>query len=152
MPQPELYSELLAHLNTCPFCEIDKSLMITEYPTAFMTIACSPYHEDHILIIPKKHITSFLDLPREEYEEITSLLHIGMNMIKRLGHENATLFVREGPHSGKTVPHLHYHIVPEVLIHSDTDPAKRILLSHGEKENAMRKMTKVFEEHISMLS
>lgn len=148
MNKQVLYSEFNSQLHECPFCQIRKHLIIAEYPKAFMTIALFPYHEDHILIIPKKHITSFLDLSSEEYEEITSLLKIGMRMTKNIGHENATLFVREGKNSGKTVPHLHYHIVPEVVIHSDIDPAKRIMLSEEQTVTTLRKMKIAFDTEV----
>lgn len=125
---PETYEHLLSSLPSCPFCDIEDRKIIIEYASAYMTIATAPYHEDHLLIVPKRHVESFLKLDAEEYGEISALCRLGVKMLKKLGHKDVSVLVREGKTSGKSIPHLHYHVVPDVIIHSTTQEGVRHVL------------------------
>jgi len=110
------YSLFLKNLSKCPFCHIDKSLLLISYQTAFLTFALAPYSKHHLLIIPKRHIESLFDLNVEEHEEIEGLKRAGLLLLQKMGYKNITFLVREGKKIGKSIPHLHYHLIPKTLI------------------------------------
>ncbi|MFA9262605.1 MAG: HIT family protein [Undibacterium sp.] len=102
-------------LGTCPFCASDDRRLI-ENETAYVTYALAPYHKHHLLIIPKDHKLSFLDLSPEEHINIQDLAQKSSRLLRYLGYENFTLMVREGMGTGKSVEHLHYHFIPNVQL------------------------------------
>ena len=67
----------------------------------------------HILVIPKKHIGSVLEVKPEDAQLI---MHI-MEVIQKIAVENGLdqegfrITVNTGRDGGQTVPHLHFHIL-----------------------------------------
>lgn len=114
-----IYSEFLATLTDCPFCATSHRI-ITENEYAFLTYAIAPYRPDHLLVIPKQHIEHVLELSPEVTNDLDALQRAGLRILNKLGHENVTLLVREGMGAGKSIPHLHYHLVPDILL-GDTE-------------------------------
>lgn len=123
-----LYKTYLKTLTQCPFC-INKDRKILENKEAFLTYARAPYAQHHLLVIPKRHVDSFLDLKNIENSSITKLLHKGVHLLHTLGHVNCSILVRDGKGSGKSIEHLHYHIIPNHRI-GDLD-------IHGEKRRVL---------------
>ncbi len=111
--------------SVCPFCHELKKDIITENETAFLTYALAPYHKHHLLIIPKRHVSPILDLTEREVADLYELEKKGITLIHKIGYHDLTVLLREGKKSGKSVDHLHYHIIPETVItdveHGNTD-------------------------------
>lgn len=106
-----LYRDYCEILEVCPFCDGKNHELVT-YETAFLTYALALYHQHHLLVIPRRHVESFLKLDAEEYGEISGLLRYGVRLLHQLGYHDCTILVRDGKKAGKSIPHLHYHIVP----------------------------------------
>ena len=81
-----------------------------------MTFALAPYHADHLLVVPKRHIEHILDITKEEMDDIDALEKNGWELLKKLGYKSVSFIVREGVESGRTVTHIHYHVIPEVRL------------------------------------
>ena len=130
----QTYRELLHSLTICPFCNIEENKLLVQHAYAYMTFSIAPYHEDHLLILPNRHVESFMDLSDEEYTEIATLCRLGVKVLKTLGYADVTVLVREGKGSGKSVSHLHYHVIPDVLMqNARQDPMARIVLNLEEQ-------------------
>ena len=129
-----LYSEYLKQLTTCPFCGTQQSL--SQHESAYLTFAYAPYHKHHLLVVPKRHTTSFFDMTREERAAAESLVELGTSVLRKLGYENFTILVREGSGPAKSIPHMHYHIIPDVVIGD---------LDHKGKERTMMTDAEVVE-------
>lgn len=110
-----LYKEFLKNIRKCPFCE-RKDFIFKENEHAYLTFSLAPYTKDHLLAIPKTHAKSFADLKMVEYESVSDLLKIGSKILEKLGYDSSTILVRSGNNGARSVEHLHFHIVPEVLI------------------------------------
>ena len=123
-----LYTTYLKTLTQCPFCD-NKDRIIFENKEAFITYAKAPYAQYHILVIPKRHIDSFLELTKSEDAHIIMLLRKGVKLLHTLGYKNCSILVRDGKDSGKSIKHLHYHIIPNHRI-GDLD-------IHGEKRKVL---------------
>ncbi|MBI5140478.1 MAG: HIT domain-containing protein [Candidatus Vogelbacteria bacterium] len=109
------YKDLVNKLTRCPFCDIKQPIIIHK-KTAFLTPSIAPYYKHHLLVIPKRHIISFLDMTRNEYRDIIDLLKTGGETIRQLGHNNFSVLIRDGSNDAKSVEHLHCHIIPNVKI------------------------------------
>lgn len=109
------YKDYLKDLHVCPFCQ-PEGRIIAENELAYITYAKAPYNIDHLLIVPKRHFEELLDLQKEEVEAIDALLRTSFELLKKLGHENISVLLRQGNASGKSIKHLHYHAIPDVVL------------------------------------
>jgi diadenosine tetraphosphate (Ap4A) HIT family hydrolase len=128
-----LYREYLKTVNKCPFCEHIKQVILLENENAILTYAIAPYHKYHLLVIPKRHVEHIKDLEWHELISITALLSSGIKALDRFGHDDCSIVVKD---KYKTVPHLHYHIVPGgdiTDISLDTE-VRKMLTDKEEKE------------------
>lgn len=123
------YKDYLKGVTRCPFCYLDKNQIIKENGNAFLTFCLAPYHKHHMLVIPKKHTEKIFDIEKDELKGVYELLQIGTNILKNIGYDNLTLLVREGDGAGKSIPHMHFHIIPNTRI-GDVD-------SRGEERNIL---------------
>lgn len=134
-----LYSEYLKQLTACPFCGSQQSLSQNE--SAYLTFAYAPYHKHHLLVVPKRHTTSFFDITHEERVATDSLIELGTSVLRKLGYENFTILVREGSGPAKSIPHMHYHIIPDVLIGDlDHRGKERTMMTDAEMLETQREL------------
>lgn len=127
------YTEFLKTQTTCPFCEQTVDRMIKEENNAYLTYSIAPYHKHHLLVITKRHIKNFKELEIEEINSINKLLHIGVNMLKSLEYKDYAILLRNGDNSHKSLEHLHYHIIPSVIIGDlDHRGEERIVMTNEE--------------------
>ncbi len=104
-------------MSDCIFCKIiageipAKKIYEDGEMLAFHDI--TPQAPVHFLLIPKKHITSLLDMEAEDTALAGRLLHKAQELAKELGcEENGARFVINAKrHGGQTVDHLHIHIL-----------------------------------------
>lgn len=135
-----LYTTYLKTLTSCPFCgHTDRRIF--ENRDAFLTYAKAPYAPHHLLVIPKRHVSSFLELTKSEDASITKLLHKGVELLHTFGNANCSILVRDGKGSGKSIQHLHYHIIPNHRIGDlDVNGAKRKVLTQQEINNVIKEL------------
>ena len=104
-------------MEDCVFCKIIKGEIPSdkvyedEEVIAFKDI--QPAAPIHILVIPKKHIASLLDLQDEDYYLIGKI----QKVINQIAHEmelekdGYRVIVNCGKDAGQEVMHLHYHLL-----------------------------------------
>ena len=108
------YKDYLAGLpdEFCPFC-VPQNRSFIENDSALLTYALAPYHPHHLLVVPKRHVLSSLEISNEETVELWQLIRCGMQVLRELGYKDYSVLVREGEVGGiKSIAHLHYHIIP----------------------------------------
>jgi diadenosine tetraphosphate (Ap4A) HIT family hydrolase len=128
-----LYHEYLKqNLGECPFCNTtDRKIISTA--NCYLTYALAPYHKHHLLVVPRKHRTSIFELNDDEKNEIDTLIEQGSSVLRRLGYTDFTIIVREGHEVGKSIDHLHYHIIPNTHIGDlDHNSNERRILTENE--------------------
>ena len=104
-------------MEDCVFCKIIKgdipSKKVYEDDDILAFYDINPIAKVHVLVIPKKHITSLLELKKEdkdllfhifnkinEIAEIVGVAKTGFRVISNVGED-----------SGQAVKHLHFHIL-----------------------------------------
>ncbi len=126
-----LYTDFLKNITNCQFCDFDENKIIKRNKDAFLIFPIAPYCKHHLLVIPDRHVECFEDLNNEEKESIDSLLNNAVKLLKVLGHGGYTILIRSGENIGKTVKHLHYHIVPSMDF-GISNSNDRVIMTQGE--------------------
>lgn len=104
-------------MSDCIFCKIingdipSNKVYEDENFLAFHDI--NPKAKIHVLVIPKKHIPTFMDIQEEDFNLIVELHGVIQNIAKKLKiDENGFRVVNNcKDHGGQEVYHLHYHIL-----------------------------------------
>ena len=101
-------------MSNCIFCNISEKSIVNDYKHFFIIRDSSPVTSLHSLIIPKRHIVSYFECSKDEYEEIPLVLHTQKTELK-LTDDSITGFnigMNIGEDAGQTVFHFHIHIIP----------------------------------------
>ncbi len=137
------YIDFLKTVKKCPFCFIDKQLVIKNLGLVYLKIANAPYCKDHLLVIPRRHVVSFLKLNLHERSEIDLMIQLAVRSLHSLGYKDVSILVRDGLAVGKSVKHLHYHIIPTLPIGPSQWVSKnREVLSTIEETKRAKQMKK----------
>lgn len=104
--------------QTCLFCQIAQGeiptefLLETENVVAFRDI--NPVAPTHILLIPKRHISSMAHLKQEDQALMGELVMLASKLAKQEGLEAGyRMVVNTGRDGGQSVDHLHFHLLGE---------------------------------------
>ncbi len=139
-----LYTEYLKTNTACPFCEPITNRIIKRGENAFLTYALAPYHKHHLMVVHYRHIENFKELNADETKSIEKLLHTGIDILESLGYADYTILLRNGDATGKSIKHIHYHIVPSVLIGDlDHKGEERKVMTTEEIDSFMNQVTKI---------
>ena len=101
-------------MSNCVFCNIPEHSIVNDYKHFFIIRDSSPVTSLHSLVIPKRHIVSYFECNKEEYEEIPLVLNTQKTELK-LTDDAITGFnigMNIGEDAGQTVFHFHIHIIP----------------------------------------
>lgn len=129
-----MYDDYLKTLDKCPFCNLKKQEIVRENKFARVILAKAPYHKDHLLVVPKRHVIKISQLKNNELEEISSLVFwAGKKLEKK--HHNLSILYREGNKKkiGKSIDHFHVNLIPDEMIGSiEVNKNGRKVLSEKE--------------------
>jgi len=101
----------------CIFCQIvqgkvpSDTVYEDDEMKAFRDI--HPVAPTHVLIIPKRHITSLADLPDEETPLIGRMARVANELARKEGvaRKGYRIIISSGEEGGQVVPHLHMHLL-----------------------------------------
>ena len=86
---------------------------IDETDNEICLLDISPFTEGHTLVIPKREVARFEELPESE---ALSLMHtmqrVSKAVCKAYGGADYNIQLNNGPGAGQEVPHVHFHIIP----------------------------------------
>lgn len=101
----------------CIFCQIVAgeipSDTLYQDDNVFVFRDINPQAPTHLLIIPKKHIPSLVDLSEEESPLISEMVNISNQLARQEGvaESGYRLAINCGEQGGQLVPHLHMHLL-----------------------------------------
>lgn len=104
-------------MDNCIFCKIingeipSEKVYEDELVLSFRDI--SPEAPAHVLIIPKKHISSLNELKEEDGEIISHIFIVAKEIAEKLGIANSgyRIVTNCGEDGGQTVSHIHFHLL-----------------------------------------
>jgi diadenosine tetraphosphate (Ap4A) HIT family hydrolase len=117
-PEGDEHKSPTAHgpLPGCLFCRMDDTtvhVILCENDSFFARFDNFPATSGHVEVVPKRHVVSFFDLMEQEVADAYSLLKEARRLLdERYGADGYTVGVNEGEAAGRTVHHLHIHLVP----------------------------------------
>jgi diadenosine tetraphosphate (Ap4A) HIT family hydrolase len=72
-----------------------------------------PVSKGHVEIVPKSHVVSFFDLTPDHLREAYELMHdVQKILTDQFSPQGYTIGVNDGRAAGRTVDHLHIHVIP----------------------------------------
>lgn len=105
-----------AIVDDCIFCRRHDpafNQIMRENATFFARYDNFPANEGHLEIVPKRHVESFFDLSRQEIiEAYTLLVEARDELQEKHRPDGYTIGVNEGQAAGRSVDHLHIHLIP----------------------------------------
>lgn len=110
-------------MTDCIFCKIisgkipSKIIYEDEKTIAFEDI--SPQAPVHVLVIPRKHISTTLDLTEEDNSLIGHLFQVSKKIAaeKGVAEKGFRLVMNTNPEAGQSVYHIHLHLLGGRLMH-----------------------------------
>jgi histidine triad (HIT) family protein len=101
---------------SCIFCKIIqgqiKSDFIKENDFVVAIRDISPKAPTHILLIPKKHVASVVDLQEDDAQYVWHLLKMARDVSKDLCRgKGFNLIANNGADAGQSVFHMHFHFL-----------------------------------------
>ncbi|NMD71110.1 HIT family protein [Bacillus sp. DNRA2] len=96
----------------CPFCS-EKINTVAENDLAYAIYDKYPVSDGHILIIPKRHFSSFFDASVEERRAMNDLLDQCKNILDDVSAPHGyNIGINCGEAAGQTIFHVHVHLIP----------------------------------------
>ena len=101
----------------CIFCKIAakeiKSDLVAETEDCLAFKDLNPQAPTHLLVIPKKHITSLNELTREDESLIGRMLTLAAELARKekIDQEGYRTLFNTNKGAGQTVFHLHLHVI-----------------------------------------
>ncbi len=106
----------------CIFCKIIKgeipSKTLYEDDLVKVIMDVNPVSDGHVLVIPKKHYTDYLELDEDILKHIYAIAKdLGVKFMNKLQAKSLTLLVNYG--DAQQVKHFHLHLIPEFNLHDN---------------------------------
>ena len=104
-------------MEDCLFCKIDKGDIPAEKvydgEDMFAIKDINPHAPVHLLIIPKKHLSTILEIGPGEHELIGSVFTVANKLAREnnLVDSGFRLVLNCGSGAGQSVFHIHYHLL-----------------------------------------
>jgi diadenosine tetraphosphate (Ap4A) HIT family hydrolase len=101
-------------MTECPFCErLARAEIVAENELAAAINDAYPVSSGHTLIVPRRHVESFLDMTHEEQASVWALVEpVRRNIEKDNSPDGYNIGVNIGAAAGQTIPHAHLHVIP----------------------------------------
>lgn len=98
----------------CVFCNIEVERIVRENTLAYVIRDAFKVTDQHTLIIPKRHVSSYFDLGRPELNACNELLLLEQEGIKKADSsvKGFNIGMNIGAVAGQTIFHVHIHLIP----------------------------------------
>ncbi|MFH9227292.1 HIT family protein [Streptomyces lydicus] len=100
----------------CIFCQVHRpevNQVMEENKTCYVRYDNFPAAAGHVEVVPKRHVESFFELtPRELKDAYALILTAQERLTEKHGPDGYTIGINEGRAAGRTVDHLHIHLIP----------------------------------------
>lgn len=127
------YNDYLLNVlkDVCPFCDIKKEYILEKWRYFTVILARAPYIKDHLLIVPNRHIVRLKEIKSEERKTLVPLIDKWIKKLEKI-HKEVNLLLRDWVANwiaGKSIDHLHFHLVPDCEIFARTSWWSRLVYS-----------------------
>jgi len=107
------YDDIWQNVNKCVFCDLKDKYILHEENGMVLSITLFAYIDGHMMIIPRRHVTSVKELTPLEWETVRKLMYLAKKMAKDAhGIKGMQYIQKDGSVAQSTVGHLHFHCLP----------------------------------------
>ena len=108
------YNQQVHSANNCIFCNPRKNLtLLTESATAYAMYDGYPASKGHVLVIPKRHVSNYFDLPFKEQSACWLMVNKVQELIgKEFAPDGFNVGMNINRDAGQNVMHAGIHIIP----------------------------------------
>lgn len=137
-------------MTECIFCRIIEGgenaeiLYRTERVVAILDI--NPIHFGHVLVIPRSHAATFLEVPEAELPELIHTVQVvSRAVVASLNPPGFNIFSNNGKAAGQSVFHFHFHVTPRY----EDDNIQFVLKLKKYPVNEMKEYADRIRKHVS---
>jgi len=128
----------------CPFCNLKAGEIIQTYKHFYVIPTRAPYCEDHLLIVPQKHICLLKDMKSEQHIELYQIVDEWAAKLHKQ-YADVDLLLKDGlvgGHSWKSQNHLHFHLIPdyELWWQNKSEDIKREFLEEDKYQKIVKRI------------
>jgi len=88
-------------------------LIVYRTENFFITLNLYPYNPGHLMIVPNRHTETIEDFSEEEDSQCFKLQRLSIQVLREMYQPHGfNMGYNIGKHSGASIAHLHFHIVP----------------------------------------
>lgn len=105
--------------SSCPFCGIaaaddERRLVVSRGETCFTILNLYPYNPGHLMVVPYRHVSGYVDLTDAETQELARTTQTAIRVMTAvLRPQGFNLGMNQGEVAGAGIAaHLHQHVVP----------------------------------------
>lgn len=99
--------------SNCVFCNINPDVIVLQNEYAFVIPDKFPQSKGHLLVIPRRHVTTYFDLTAEEKGAMMNLLDLAkLHTDERHFPSGYNVMINAGEAAGQIVMHGHIHLIP----------------------------------------
>jgi diadenosine tetraphosphate (Ap4A) HIT family hydrolase len=100
--------------NHCIFCNPHKNLtLLTESATAYAMFDGYPLNKGHVLIVPKRHVANYFELPFKEQSACWFMANKVQEILSKEFHPDGfNVGMNINREAGQTMMHANIHIIP----------------------------------------
>lgn len=117
--------------DECPFCDIDKKRIVEKWKHFTVVLARAPYVNDHLLIVPNRHLIRLWEITNEEWWTLVPLIEKWTKKLEKV-HNEVNLLLRDWVANWvlwKSIDHLHFHLIPECQVYASNSWWNRKIFS-----------------------
>ncbi len=81
---------------------------------AFLDI--TPFEKGHTLVIPKKPYETIMQMPEDEYLKLVIVVRNLAIHFEKILECGVNIWQNNGHLAGQEVPHVHFHVVPRLIV------------------------------------
>ena len=119
MPERMAYIRGEGKGDDCAFCRIAsmddiEGLVVARGDHVYAVLNLYPYNAGHVMVVPYRHVSSYLDMTEDETAELASFTKSAMRaLVAASGAQGFNLGLNQGSVAGAGIAaHLHQHVVP----------------------------------------
>jgi ATP adenylyltransferase len=108
--------------SSCPFCRIaagddESGLVVARGPACFAVLNLYPYNSGHLMVLPYRHVSDYVDLDEAETLELATMTQTAIHVLRAVfAPAGFNLGLNQGDVAGAGIAaHLHQHVVPRWL-------------------------------------
>ncbi|MBS3786873.1 HIT family protein [Candidatus Bipolaricaulota bacterium] len=126
----------------CVFCDIVSgeidAHVVFENDHALAFLDANPIVDGHTVIVPKKHLERFSEMPREFIGgTFYAVREVNRAILTGLDAEGTNVGLNDGEAAGQAIPHTHVHVIPR---YSDDGGGSLHSIVSGEAGEDLKKM------------